>query len=488
MNGDRTRAIRKAIIEALPADTSLHGQTPERRHVYVPPSHAKALRLECGLVIGARGVGKTFWSAALKDDRIRNMLGQSVRDLPNLEVRIGYSEVTNPFAYPGADTFQQLLKNSCDPYTVWRGVIARWLAEVVSEAVPSDDWPETTEWVRRNPESLERLMETANTRFQSADQHGLIVFDALDRTSHDWQTMDRIVRDLLRIVLGLKPFQRLHGKVFLREDQYHGRTVTNFPDASKIEATRVELTWAPHELHGLLWQYLCNAPNEHGKVLREVYKEVVKSSPLEEIDDVWTLPDGVKRDESEQRSLFVALAGEWMGRDRRRGIPYTWTVGHLADGRGRTSPRSFLAAIRAAAEDSADRYREHASPLHYESIKRGVQKASDIRVSELAEDYPWARDFMEPLSGLTVPCPAETIEGRWRGRFADNPMEIKISFERLPPEHQEEGWKGIRRDLVDLGIFEEMRDGRINMPDLYRVGFGLGRRGGVKPVTKAATA
>jgi len=27
-----------------------------------------------------------------------------------------------------------------------------------------------------------------------------------------------------------------------------------------------------------------------------------------------------------------------------------------------------------------------------------------------------------------------------------------------------------------------MHDMRINMPDLYRVGFGLGRRGGVKPI------
>jgi hypothetical protein len=29
-----------------------------------------------------------------------------------------------------------------------------------------------------------------------------------------------------------------------------------------------------------------------------------------------------------------------------------------------------------------------------------------------------------------------------------------------------------------------MRDGRINMPDLYRVGFGLGRKGGVTPLYK----
>lgn len=36
--------------------------------------------------------------------------------------------------------------------------------------------------------------------------------------------------------------------------------------------------------------------------------------------------------------------------------------------------------------------------------------------------------------------------------------------------------------LSELAFFETMKDGRVNLPDLYRVGFGLGRRGGVRPV------
>ncbi|WP_322487097.1 hypothetical protein [Chloroflexus sp.] len=51
------------------------------------------------------------------------------------------------------------------------------------------------------------------------------------------------------------------------------------------------------------------------------------------------------------------------------------------------SPRSFLAAIRAAAKDSK-RYPNYPYPLHYESITRGVQQASQTRVDEIAEDYP----------------------------------------------------------------------------------------------------
>jgi hypothetical protein len=121
-------------------------------------------------------------------------------------------------------------------------------------------------------------------------------------------------------------------------------------------------------------------------------------------------------------------------------------------------------------------------PLHYESIKRGVQKASSIRINEMAEDYSWVRDVCKPLENLTVPVGFADIQDRWNTKYPEGPA--SITSERLPPQHLDQGWSGIREELVRLGVFTEMRDGRINMPDLYRVGFGLGRRGGVTPLNK----
>ena len=169
-----------------------------------------------------------------------------------------------------------------------------------------------------------------------------------------------------------------------------------------------------------------------------------------------------------------------MGKDRRRGVPYVWSVSHLADGKGRTSPRSFLAAIRAAVENSEEKYNTHNLALHYESIKRGVQKASEIRIAEMAEDYPWVKVIFIPLGGVTVPCELSVIEERWNLYFNDGP--VAVANNRLPPQHIARGWPGVLEDLERLGLFETMKDGRINMPDLYRVGFGLGRRGGVRPM------
>lgn len=471
--------IREAIIAAIPYTTSNDGQPPDARGVYVPPSHLKALRLESSLVVGARGVGKSFWTAALGSPPLRAILGTAVRELEHTQVHIGFALAPSIAIYPNADVFAHLLAQGFRPGEVWRAVVVRWLAPVTQITVPVADWASTTAWVRDHPEPLAQLMEQASQHFRAQNQQGLIVFDALDRTSPDWRVMDNIVRDLLQLALWLKAYPALHAKVFLREDQF-ARTVTDFPDASKLLATKAELIWYPHDLHGLLWQLLCNAPDEHGKVLRELSTQVLAQSPTQR-QLTWSLPDDARRDGVQQRALFAALAGDWMGTDKRRGVPYVWSVSHLADGKGRTSPRSFQVAIRAAAEDSAEKHATHSSPLHYESIKRGVQKASEIRIAEVAEDYPWITKLLQPLRGVTVPCEFSVVEERWNQEFPQGLMNA-FTHDRLPPQHAERGWPGVREDLERLGLLETMKDGRVNMPDLYRVGFGLGRRGGVKPM------
>lgn len=473
-----TLMIRQAIIDAIPYTTSNYGESPDRQLVYVPPAHVKALRLESNLVIGSRGVGKSFWTAALDSPKLRAIIDASVRDLDNVQVHVGFAVIENINAYPNAEVFDDLIGKGFAPYDVWRAVVIRWLADLLQERLPMSSWLDTTDWVRQNPEPVAQLLHRANRTFQEKRQRGLIVFDALDRSSNAWQTMDRIVRDLLKVALWLKAFPAIHAKVFLRDDQFE-RTVADFPDASKLLATRAELTWQPHDLHGLLWQLLCNAQSDHAEVLRDAYRKVVGYNPILR-DGVFLLAEDARREGFKQRSLFEELTGPWMGKDRRRGVPYVWSVSHLADGKGRTSPRSFLAAIRAAAEDSAEKYPDHSYAVHYESIKRGVQKASEIRIAEMAEDYPWVTNLFEPLRGLVVPCEYASIEDRWKQKFPQGLSAIEGN--RLPPQHAERGWSGIHDDLQRLGLVETMKDGRINMPDLYRVGFGLGRRGGVKPV------
>lgn len=457
-------SLREAIMAAQ-LETSNHGEEPRLETLYMPYSHLKALKLDAQVVVGGRGVGKSFWTAALESAALRDTLGAAVRDLKGVVISIGFG-ATDRNEYPNPDSFRKLLNAGVDPYDIWRAVILRWVAgRTHGASLPTETWVATVDWLKQQPEQAVRLMQ------EPRNWRGLIVFDALDRTSDDWRQMDDIVRGLLRTALWLKAQPGLYAKVFLREDQAE-RTVFNFPDSSKLLAEKADLTWAKHDLHGLLWQRLINSPGQHGENMRSIFISIPQGK-------LWSLPDEMKRDSDAQRKAFERLAGPWMGRDKRRGVPYIWAVGHLADGRGQTSPRSFLAAMKQAAEDSRERYPNHDYALHYESIKRGIQGASTIRVNEVAEDYPWVRAVLEPLDGMNVPCAYNDISARWRERF---PKGVEtISSQKLPAQHVERGWDGIRDDLQRLGMIETKKDGRIDMPDLYRVGFGLGRKGGVKP-------
>ena len=118
------------------------------------------------------------------------------------------------------------------------------------------------------------------------------------------------------------------------------------------------------------------------------------------------------------------------------------------------------------------------------AIKHGVRHASTIRVNEIREDYPWMNRVLQPLQGVVVPCGFEEIAERWRERRVLDSLaqEMEQKAVKLPPSHIDAGPDGVRQDLESLGVFLRMRDGRVNIPDVFRVGYGLGRKGGVRPV------
>jgi len=466
--------IRDAMIESLPVKPFNSGIPLEPREFYIPSAHIKALRLYSSIIVGGRGTGKSTWTSAFSSEQLRSIIGANIPELENINVFIGFSEKSDLSRI----VFKNLMTKKFEPYEIWQTVIWRWLTVITGDSIDTDNWETNVSRVREDPESWLKLIQKADNCFKRNNNHGLILFDALDRSGDTWETMDEILRDLLRLVMELTAYSNIHAKVFLREDQFSRNRVTSFPDASKLLTTKIELDWHLHDLHGLLWHYLCNAEGEKGMFLRSLYKDALGSEPISH-DNYWTIEDKVKLDEQKQRSLFERLAGPWMGRDKRRGVPYIWSVGHLADGKGRTSPRSFLAGILEATENSKNSKGEY--PLYYEGIKRGVQKASEIRIGELKEDYPWINDVCNLLRGLNVPVEFALIEERWHKEYPDGPQSIKS--DQLPPQEADGGWTGIRKELVRLGIFVDMQDGRINMPDLYRVGFGLGRRGGVVPLS-----
>jgi hypothetical protein len=434
------------------------------------------------LVVGIRGSGKSFWWAALQREDLRAVIGQAVGVREGTPISTGFGERSSPDDYPGKDVLGSLA-GKLESRKIWQTVV---LSHVAKDRLPpsfrSMTWGDRVRWLRKNPETVERALADQDADLQRQDRHHLVLFDALDRTADDWVIMDDLVRGLLQVVLEFRSYRRIRLKVFVRPDQIEHRSVTDFPDSSKVLAQQTELLWPRNELYGLLWQYLANEPNT-GELFREGCRRI-KGVRWTKTEGIWMVPATLRSDEETQRGVFHAMAGPWMGRDLRRGYPYTWLPNHLADARKQVSPRSYLAALRRAAQDAPRGRQDFA--LHYESIKAGVQEASTIRVREVQEDYPWLRALLEPLAGVSVPCPFEEIEQIWRSGKVLESLQDKIqgAVVRLPPSHLSEGSTGVLRDLTDLGLIERLSDGRVNLPDVYRVGYRMGRRGGVKPVIR----
>lgn len=473
----------REALQGLPEGTS-HGNRPTVDSVYLPQSHIKALHPDSLLVTGMRGAGKTFWWSALQQPAVRQLVARSVGDTGlNMDTRVhaGFGAVPDIDAYPSKDVLQRLISSTrMTPRVIWRTVQAWQLAPPDHPLREQSNWSARTSWVNANPEMIDQLFADLDHKLEEEGSYYLILFDALDRCADDWGTMYQLIRGLLQTALDMRGYRRIRVKAFLRSDQLDEARIADFADASKVLSSGVELSWPRHELYGMLWHYLANQGEDFRNFLGFGQWTSVEIDEYE----LFVPPRRIRFPEERQRERFHNIAGQWMGRDRRRGFPYTWIPNHLADTEGRVSPRSFLAALRTAARDTSQRYPQHDRALHYDSIKRGVQEASKIRVRELQEDYPWVNRLLQPLAGMVVPCEFEEVAERWRSRNVLDGLEQESEegTVKLSPAHIAQGIDGIRDDIESLGIFMRMRDGRVNIPDVFRVGYGLGRRGGVRPV------
>ena len=475
--------VREALAD-LPEGTS-YGALPRPELVYLPMSHLKAMDPNCLLVTGMRGAGKTFWWSALQHGTVRQMLAHHMARgtfSDKTEVRIGFGVRREPSEYPNKEVLHELMGRGVEPRIIWRTVVAWQVAPDSHCLRHHNSWSTRVEYVRSNPEPINHLFEARDKELHDEGIFCLILFDALDRCADDWQGMYSAVRGLMQTAVDMRAYRRLRLKLFLQSDQINLARTADFPDAYKVLSSTVELSWPRHELYGLLWHSLANGRN--GDVLRDFLGNGDWSPERIGRLCVHAVPRRLIFDETVQRDTFHDISGPWMGREPRRGIPYSWIPNRLSDTAGRVSPRAFLDALRRAASETANRHPRHRTALHYDCIKRGVHEASKVRVHELQEDYPWVHRVLNPLRGMVVPCEFGEIAERWRSEGVVDSLawEVVDGEVKLPPRHIDMGTEGILEDLEALRIVMRLRDGRVNIPDVVRVAYGLGRMGGVKPV------
>jgi hypothetical protein len=436
-----------------------------------------------------RGTGKSYWTAVLASEDYREYVVRAARlpDLKSAKVVIGFALDPSSEEFPSPDFFLRHVSGGGSERDVWGAVVLRHALNEAGKPFPAHQrsWEGRVGWFSDNRDAAIRLLGECDRELASRGVNLLVLFDALDRLAAEWPIIRGYVRSLLEFALECRSRRSIRLKVFLRPDMEEDEAVWDFVDSSKLRAATVELVWRPADLFGLVIQKLANDPIGG----EEFRTEISRHSKIDwrEEDGVFLLPRQLALGEQPARSIIEACAGAWVGTSAKRGYVYTWIPTHLADAKNRLSPRSFLLAFRAGAEWTEQHEPSHVLALHFKGVQQGVAKASEIRVGEISEDYPWVPPLLEAARGLTVPCEVDDLTQNWprRQQLAERLRQAtggKLLPRRFVTDPVRAGkTEALIEDLVELAIIYRTDDGRINIPDIFRVGFGIKRMGGVRP-------
>lgn len=471
--------IRDRLLDLPDFGAASADDQPDVSSLYAPPQHAGALDPERALVVGGRGVGKSFWSSVLNDVRGREKADQFYPKLglKNLIVSLGFHENAK-----GSDsvspTRRALAKalESTSAINIWRAVLLRAIIDASIVNRNQVTLQQAIGITSADDDEFDDILLEADEKLRKSRRRFLIVFDALDRLSDEWPEITRLTVGIAQLALELRGYEHIRAKLFMRRDQFENDEAFRFRDASKLTNARVELFWRKDDLFGWLFQWIwLGAKDAFSKMIQRAL--VLSGRPRE-------MPDSLRHSEDHQRLVFAEIAGPYMGANPRRGMTDRKIVNSIADAFGEASLRSFSAAIKTAAQD-ASRRGVASRALDHLALNEGIVRASSIRLEELKEDYGWIELALEPLRGLTVPCDREDVEERWDDNETVRKIEKQSSSQDRGPSTPISFTRGANPDtlfdaLEAVGVMETRTDSRINVPDLFRVAAGMGRKGGVK--------
>ncbi|WP_406478454.1 hypothetical protein [Streptomyces sp. NBC_01615] len=492
--GEYRDLLSRALEGTVDADT----RPPTSHTLYMPDAHRAALYVDSTVVQGGRGVGKTFWARSLLDPALREAAAveYGISRLRRLRVSPGHGMDMGSPHYPGPLALYGLVADGALPDEIWYAVLLTALGQ--PELKEPAEWADRVAWVRANPGPAERTIAQADAEASADDVVHLLVFDGLEHLHHDRATTDQLIAGLLRVALRMRFGTRnIRFKVFARPDMFDTAKQL-FPDASKLSGNAAYLEWSRTDLYGLLFHHLGNENDDDSA--RRFRRITGGWEPGPDEDRYWQAdryvpPAALRNDAKAQTALFERIADKFMGSNVRQGRPYTWLPNHLMDSKDRISPRSFLKALAVAAETTRTSHPSHARALHHDAIRSGVREASTVRVDQVCEDTPWVELAIKPLAGCQVPLAQGKVIGIWKDR--DLPRELREKsaryvqsdrpeLVRTGPRHPDD-LRRLVQELIDLGVLrrrdKEVDDySLLDLPDIYRLAFGLGRMGGI-PLT-----
>lgn len=451
--------------------------------VFLPlPAHASALKPSKLIIRGERGAGKTALFHLLRELNEHKIALDAffpgAIDAPSRWVE-GFSERGK--AHPSTDVLDQFGTDTNDDARLrafWFGHLVGVLAESMpDEEQPSEEFlsawrehrTEPMQWVEIARDQLAPLtswLDRFDDRCAKSGSWVFVTYDHLDKIGVVRpRARFRFASTLLAMWLSLaNRYDRLRAKVFVREDLFQA-SVMGSTDASKLETRSVSLHWSTEDLYRLVVRHMGAVEG-----LRDWLTTGRNAIPLTEHEPIgWFPPEALPEEgRCSQRTLAEKLSGELMGEGVKKGYTHRWIPNHLQDAHGLIVPRPFLNIVAFAAQwalQSGPRA-QYSRLLHYTELQAALEKTSQYRARELAEEHPVVQR-LEQLRDVVLLADRRSLVTR----LAFIPAGTMDGF----------GADGgaVFDELVRLGVLTVRTDGRVDVPDIYRFGYGIKRKGGV---------
>ncbi|HWG21538.1 MAG TPA: hypothetical protein VG225_13495 [Terracidiphilus sp.] len=484
-------AIRSGLAN-LPSDHDAAGEhRPKVSEIFTPEQHANALDPNTPVVVGARGAGKSFWAGVLGQDETRAATAEAYPNLglDKLIVKPGYSGFSEENAISAKIVDARVPKGeeTSQGFTFWQAVIIRAANAALQPREESRTIREVIE-TYSDPEDAERAIRALDDEFGKKGNVLLVTFDALDTLSRDWFRATRLVDALFEAIWTLRARRSIRAKVFIRPEQLNDESL-RFVELPKLRSGRVELEWRQIDLYGLLFWRLANSLEIPNAV--DNFRSLVESAGIVIPPDISTRRRNwaLLSDSEAQKRVMNLIAGLYMGKTNKKGGTYDWPYKHLADGLGKVTPRSF---IKLFVEASKFGQAPPAQVISKESIRHGLREASKVRVDQLGVEYGWVKRALAPLAGVIVPCESQAIFDRWS---ESNTIKIILDAANDPasgflppfplPAKEGKELELLANAMQRIGLLSIRDDGRVDIPDLFRVAALMLKKGGIPPTQKS---
>jgi hypothetical protein len=479
-------AIRRGLA-GLPSDHDAAGMhRPTVDEIFAPEQHANALDPNTPVVVGARGTGKSFWAGVLEQDdtRAAAALAYPNLGLDRLLVRPGYTGfasdgvVTSKIIHARVPVGEEA-ETACD---FWLAVILRAAKSAINPTQQIDSIRDIMA-LYADPEDFAKELKSLDEKITAAKRTLLVTFDALDTLSREWKRSSLLIDGLFEAIWSLRARRSIKAKIFIRPEQLNDETL-RFVELPKLRSGRVELDWTQLDLYGLLYARLVAAPLGK-KEFNALAASMNAPIPTNFVKNRRRWP--LISEQALQKELMTKLAGPYMGRTDKKGGTYDWPYKHLADTKGKVTPRSFIKLFVAAAGFGQA---PTGQVITAEGIRHGLREASKVRVDQLGIEYQWVKRVLAPLAGLTIPCTLDAISARWDetntinvilGAAADPDAGFLPPF---PPRSKGDHVTLLAAAMERIGLLSYRTDNRIDIPDLFRVAALMLKKGGTTPIQR----